>query len=60
MASSLEKTIRQKYNEFKGKGKPAEDLSREEKLSMMKDVFSLEFGQGEFASSQQVFASFYC
>lgn len=26
----------------------------------MKDVFSLEFGSGEFSSSQNVFPSFYC
>jgi len=40
------------YNDFKAKGKPAEDFTREEKLKLMKDVFSLEFGHGEFASSQ--------
>jgi hypothetical protein len=48
------------YDEFKSKGKLAEDLSREEKLNLMKDVFSLEFGSAEFSSSQNVFPSFYC
>jgi DNA topoisomerase VI subunit B len=47
-------------NDFKAKGKPAEEFSREDKLALMKDVFSLEFGHADFASSQQVFPSFYC
>ncbi len=52
LASSLQKRISEMYNDFKAKGKPAEDFTREEKLKLMKDVFSLEFGHGEFASSQ--------
>jgi hypothetical protein len=48
------------YTDFKAKGKPAEEFSRADKLALMKDVFSLEFGHGDFASSQQVFPSFYC
>jgi hypothetical protein len=60
LAGSLEKRISQMYNDFKAKGKPAEEFSREDKLALMKDVFSLEFGHADFASSQQVFLSFYC
>lgn len=52
LASSLQQRISEMYNDFKAKGKPAEDFTREEKLKLMKDVFSLEFGHGEFASSQ--------
>jgi hypothetical protein len=48
------------YTDFKAKGKPAEEFSRADKLALMKDVFSLEFGHGDFSSSQQVFPSFYC
>lgn len=44
------------YKEFtNAKG---DSLTREDKLSQMRDVFTIEFGQ-QFASSEQVFPAFY-
>lgn len=50
------------YEEFKAAGvntKP-EDYSREDKLRLMRDAFSFEFGSNfQFASNEAVFPSFY-
>ena len=43
------------YSEFT---QAKNNLTREEKLSQMRDVFTIEFGQ-QFASSEQVFPAFY-
>lgn len=39
--------------------KPAEDLTRNEKLRLMSDVLSIEYSE-QFASNDSVFPSFYC
>lgn len=51
----MDKKLKQKYEEFKdaaAKGKKDGEFSREDKLSIMRDVYSLELGSdSEFASS---------
>lgn len=62
LGSTLEKTLKKSYESFiaaAAKGQAPLEFSRDEKLSMMKDIFSLEFGESKFASSQSVFPSFY-
>lgn len=62
LSAALEQRVKQQYNEFKqaaAKGGAAEDFSREQKLSLMRDVYSTEFGTGSFASIDQVFPAFY-
>jgi hypothetical protein len=54
VAASLENRIKQLYEEFKQHKKSphaAESFDREAKLSLLRDVFSIEFGQ-QFASSE--------
>ena len=49
------------YEEFKSVTSGVVDtssISREDKLALMKDVFSLEYGQ-QFATNEQVFPAFY-
>jgi len=50
------------YEEFKAtssKGAVAEEFNRDDKLNLMRDIFSLAFGQIVFGSNEQVFPAFY-
>ncbi len=63
VSEALEKRIKQMYTEFqnvaKKNGSSAENFSREDKLGLMRDVLSVEFGRKEFAGSEGVFPAFY-
>jgi len=62
LGEALEKKIKSMYQQFKAAGSKSSDgeFSREDKLALMKDVYSMELGnESEFASSQAVFPSFY-
>lgn len=63
LSAALEQKVKQQYNEFKQaatstKG-AAENFTREQKLSLMRDVYAAELGAGSFASVEQVFPAFY-
>lgn len=49
------------YSEYQKTGKTADaEYSREDKLRLMRDVFSVEFGgQQAFTSNESVFPAFY-
>jgi hypothetical protein len=54
LSDSFEKKLKGMYEEFKAASSKSKDgeFSREDKLALMKDVFSQEIGtEGEFASS---------
>jgi hypothetical protein len=58
----MKKKMRSMYEQFKAASAKNTDgeFSREDKLSLMKDIYSREIGtEGEFASSQAVFPAFY-
>lgn len=58
----MEKKIRSRYEQFKAANAKNTDgeFSREDKLALMKDIYSNELGnESEFASSQAVFPAFY-
>jgi hypothetical protein len=55
-SKQVEGRIKQLYEEYKQKA--GSEFSREDKLHLLRDVFSIEFG-GQFASNEQVFPSFY-
>lgn len=59
LSQSLEKRIKEMYQAFKGSKKNDGRYSREEKLSLMRDAFSIELGNNLFASNEQVFPAFY-
>ena len=59
LSEALERRVKQLYDEYKAaKTSSKDEIEREDKLRLMRDLFSLEFG-GSFASSEQVFPAFY-
>ena len=59
---SLEKKVKELYEKYKvsTSNNKDEEFSREEKLALMKDIYSMEIGsESEFASAQAVFPAFY-
>jgi hypothetical protein len=59
---SLDKKVKELYEKYKVSTSNNKDgeFSREEKLGLMKDIYSMEIGsESEFASAQAIFPAFY-
>ncbi len=62
LGKSLEENIKKMYEQFKSASAKSKDgeFSREDKLSLMRDIYTTELGSDHaFASSQSVFPAFY-